>query len=329
MSGVKADKRLSREFSSATRVSVLKSTAEAPAVFQTWVDRTEIEFQSRNLNGYLTGDISSTFSAPEPKFQWMVEMITVEIAPEDEGAQEQGVDDFDSGDEYFSAGALGATALPMETPAGLSEQAGRNAPTEPFFPRRSRTAGATPSSIPPGSKQSVQRCSPESEGLAMANRIMLAPSVEFYYNRLDGFRKLVSERESKVRLHDDKVSDAMELFKAAISTPVETALETSIATRNIHAMWVQLQQICGPKSSNEGLAKLDKRWANLTIASDETMTVFMQRMERLARGFAAFPAGFTKTDLHRAIIVREALQSSKLWDKLEFVIHDSEERKET
>ncbi|KAJ1396907.1 hypothetical protein B484DRAFT_407183, partial [Ochromonadaceae sp. CCMP2298] len=256
---------------------------------ETWSDSTEVEFKSRNLHGYLTGSISSTFTAPEPTFQWMVEMVTVEVDTGGEDAPGQRSDAGSySSDEDFHAAELDAKEL-----------------------------------------VSIQRCSPETEDAKMSGRLMLAPNIEFYYSRLGGYRKLVSERDSKIRLHDDKVSDAMELFKAAISAPIYSVLEQVIATRDIHAMWVQLLQLCGPKSSNEGLAGLEKRWSHMEIAGDETMAVFLQRLEKLARSFTAYPVGFTKTDLHRTIIVREALKTSKLWKKLEFEIHDSERCKES
>ncbi|KAJ1415668.1 hypothetical protein B484DRAFT_467148, partial [Ochromonadaceae sp. CCMP2298] len=330
MSGGKTEKRYSRGNSASVTVNVLESTSEPGWVFQNWKVDAENEFKSQNLHGYLDNEISSAFDDPIPEFRWLLETATLEVCP---AASSPTISrsrpacdiDVETGGSGDYEGDLGAAELQMDTPmvqlSSFLEQGA--AVTEPYF-RRSKTLGHAQPARSDGYREVITRSSPETEGVVMAAQLHVAPSVEFYYSRLDAYHKQVSERGRKQRFKDEVVTEASDLLKSMLSAPVRAVLETSIASRDLSRIWREVQQLCGPRSSNEGLAELEKKWSTTTISASETMPVFLQRLLKIGRGFDAYSRGFAKTDLHYIILVREALKTSKFWKEFEFEIRDAD-----
>ncbi|KAJ1429694.1 hypothetical protein B484DRAFT_463261 [Ochromonadaceae sp. CCMP2298] len=139
----------------------------------------------------------------------------------------------------------------------------------------------------------------------MADQLTLAPSVEFYYGRLDQHIRQIDERERKIAVHDEKIDDCMSVIKSALSSAVCVTAEDLLSSRDLYSIWQGLQRLCGPRSSNTGLSALE-------------------RMDKMARSFNAYGHTFAKSEQHCAILVREALKTSKHWEKLEAEIHEAE-----
>ncbi|KAJ1421196.1 hypothetical protein B484DRAFT_465618, partial [Ochromonadaceae sp. CCMP2298] len=338
MHRAKADRKLSSEYAEAKKMSVLKSTTEAAWAFQSWKDSVENEFKTKGLHEYLEGSIASVFAEPRPEFKWVIDMLVMEIDP-DARARTSGsalprpgrvTSDDDTTDRVSDHTAT------VETPSlqrGTRPVSGAlydpSTPvTEPFVPVHSKSPSASPEQAPEGYRNVVTRSSPESEGFIMSTQMMLAPSVEFYYSRHDQHTRLVGDRERKRLLHEEKIDCAMDLIKATLSESVTITVEDLLATRDLEKIWRGVLRLCGPRSGNEGLAALEKQWAATTIKNSESMTEFLQRVDKNARGFNAYPSSFAKTEMHKIILVREALKPCKHFEKLEMEIFESDSRYE-
>ncbi|KAJ1386795.1 hypothetical protein B484DRAFT_410087 [Ochromonadaceae sp. CCMP2298] len=226
---------------------------------------------------------ASKFSDPTPKFCWVMDMVDTKFdADEDDGE------------------SLDAEELQMKSPARESakDTAKDTSVTEPFAPTpaHSKSPSAKLPETPKGYRREITRYSPETAGFEMADQLMLAPSVEFYYGSLDQHNRQFGERERKIAVHNEKIDDCMGVVKSALSPPVRITAEDLLSSRDLYRIW-------------QKLIRLDD---------------FLQRMDKLARSFKAYERAFIKSKQHCMILVREALKTSKHWEKLEAEIHEAE-----
>jgi hypothetical protein len=116
------------------------------------------------------------------------------------------------------------------------------------------------------------------------------------------------------------------VIKSALSSAVCTTAEDLLSSRDLYRIWQGLQRLCGPRSSNTGLSALEVQWSTTNIKAGEAMPDFLQRMDKMARSFSAYGPTYAKNEQYCAILVREALKTSKHWEKLEAEIHWSSMR---
>ncbi|KAJ1410907.1 hypothetical protein B484DRAFT_402800, partial [Ochromonadaceae sp. CCMP2298] len=326
MSGAKAEKKSTSEYAEAKRTNVLKSTTEPAWAFQNWRDGVETEFKTLGLEKFLQDTTASKFSDPTPKFCWVMDMVNIvaEDPPRPSTAWVDTKFDIDEDDGE----SLDAEELQMKTPAreGAKDTAKDTSVTEPFAPTpaHSKSSGAKLPETPKGYHREITRYSPETAGFEMADQLMLAPSVEFYYGRLDQHNRQVGERDRKIAVHNEKIDDCMGVVKSALSPAVRVTAEDLLSSRDLYRIWQGLIRLCGPRSSNTGLSALEVKWSTTTIKTAEAMPDFLQRMDKLARSFKAYDSAFIKSEQHCMILVREALKTSKHWEKLEAEIHEAE-----
>ncbi|KAJ1420608.1 hypothetical protein B484DRAFT_433484, partial [Ochromonadaceae sp. CCMP2298] len=176
------------------------------------------------------------------------------------------------------------------------------------------------------SKDQIIYETPDTDGFALADELRPTTSIDFYYRRVEAHIKATEARERREKTHDDKVDGAMKLLLSTLSSSVQTTLRDEIATRRLDLIWDKLATKCGPRSGNEGLAELEKDWATTSIdTAHESMTDFLQRLERAARKFDAYGPGWEKTDAHKTVLVRQALISdTKHWHDWKKEIRDAD-----
>jgi hypothetical protein len=116
----------------------------------------------------------------------------------------------------------------------------------------------------------------------------------------------------------------MGVIKSALSSAVCVTAEDLLSSRDLYCIWQGLQRLCGPRSSNTGLSALKVQWSTTNIKAGKAMPDFLQRLDKMARSFNAYGHTFAKSEQHCAILVREALKTSKHWEKLEAEIHEAE-----
>ncbi|KAJ1381477.1 hypothetical protein B484DRAFT_462045 [Ochromonadaceae sp. CCMP2298] len=271
MSGSRTDRRAAREPPANKKINVLKSATGMAWSFQTWRTDAENDFKTRDLYGYLTGAIDSKFNEDHPTFDWVMDVVTITAAPgggqargdskpvvlgfDGEDSGERGSEDGDSEEEVVFGGT--PTAAPDTTPSEHTE----TPLTEPF-PKSSKSSRAATTPTPAGFVRSVRRFSPQTSGLRMGSELMLAPTAEFYFSRLDSHKRDVEGRSKRKALLGEKIDAGMELIKSLLSAAVQHEIEDVLATRDLY----DSGPVCNPSVDRERVTKASppESWSGAT-----------------------------------------------------------------
>jgi hypothetical protein len=283
------------------RISILESSSVVPHTFASWSNDTELLFKYKNLYEFLQSPTASVFAEAEPLFSW-------ELEGEEEITEEpSAVAKKDLTREFLQAAqdqsSQNQNATPFtETGGSIAEALSRmladiDAETE----RRSGGESKTPEGGG-GARTKRTAESPDAEAFRKADKMRMAPGMEFYYWRLDAHSKLVETRERRKLQHDAKVDAAMDLLRSTLSTSVQLTFRNELASRNLFLIWDKIAQKCGPRRGTEGLGELDKEWTNMKIEAGEPMTDFTQKLERIADKFGSrFAPTLCSPTVHRRI----------------------------
>jgi hypothetical protein len=156
--------------------------------------------------------------------------------------------------------------------------------------------------------------SPEAESFVKAVSMRTAPSLDFYYKRLEAYKSDLATNERRGKEHRDKVTEAMDLLPSALSMSVRKTLKTPLATRRLDLILSTLRSKCGPRCGSEGVGELNEAWATMDVGPSESMVDFLQRLEDSADKFMAYRACWHKSGEQKVVAIRKALKSdSKNW----------------
>ncbi|KAJ1419867.1 hypothetical protein B484DRAFT_465998, partial [Ochromonadaceae sp. CCMP2298] len=317
---------------STAQVIVLESGDVMPYEFKDWVDATSTAFKTAKLYEFLTGEKSSKFSRILPKFEWELE---VEGWARDPQAETSSTSTFAFRDLRDSLGLETGNTQPYSFAQSVRETIGlgetpvkaRGDTGEEERPKKSETT----SSDRPGYKRVVTYRSPGIEDEDLAQVLILAHSREFYFARAEAFDRKRSQHERDERVFDEDVTKGMEKLMSVISPAVKELVAPAIDSRDLARIWADIYVHCGTKTGREGLAALQLQWATLNISIDprETMSAFLARMEKLARGFNAYAPRWHKDDESLMVQLRLALQADTVnWREWLFEIRDAERLRE-
>jgi hypothetical protein len=295
------ERKLQSTGRSADKVTVLMSSSVLPAVFQTWSEDTAQLFKSRNLFKFLTGETPSEFDEPKPRFRWQLETeIEAGIKTDSGGGAKKDLQrDFQGAaaqaDDTPAATTLGGS--PLITEIGV------------FASPEAETQG-----LLSGARRVTAVSSPDSDYFLMADVLQTTDSVDFYYRRAEAHIKAEESWTKREQIHDHKHDLGQDLLMSTLSFSVKRTFKDEIPTRRLDYIWAKIHEKCGPRSSTEGLAELNKSWTNFSIGPKEDMTDMMQRLERDASKFDAYGDQWLKSDVHLIVQVRAALGSDiKNW----------------
>ncbi|KAJ1394984.1 hypothetical protein B484DRAFT_472685, partial [Ochromonadaceae sp. CCMP2298] len=277
------------------------SSSVLPAVFQTWSEDTAQLFKSRNLFKFLTGETPSEFDEPKPRFRWQLETeIEAGIKTDSGGGAKKDLQREFQGaaaqvDDTPAAATLGGS--PLITEIGV------------FTSPEAETQG-----LPSGARRVTAVSSPDSDYFLMADVLQTTGSVDFYYRRAEAHIKAEESWTKREQIHDHKHNLGQDLLMSTLSTSVKRTFKDEIPTRRLDYIWAKIHEKCGPRSSTEGLAELNKSWTNFSIGPKEDMTDMLQCLEREASKFDAYGDQWLKSDVHLIVQVRVALGSDiKNW----------------
>ncbi|KAJ1380390.1 hypothetical protein B484DRAFT_440958, partial [Ochromonadaceae sp. CCMP2298] len=102
-----------------------------------------------------------------------------------------------------------------------------------------------------------------------------------------------------------------DLLTSTLSASVRRTFKVELSTRRLYTIWQKICEKCGPRCGTEGLSELDKKWTATTMLQGEDMMELLQRIDDTADAFEVYGTGWEKTDLHKIVLVRQALVSSK------------------
>ncbi|KAJ1392478.1 hypothetical protein B484DRAFT_408465 [Ochromonadaceae sp. CCMP2298] len=248
-------------------INMLESTSVLPHAFASWSNDTQLLFKYKNLFVFLQSSAASVFAEAEPLFGcW--ELEGEEEIPEEPttGAKKDLTREFLQAAQDQSSQNQNATPF-TETGGSIAEALSRmladiDAETE----RRSGGEGKMPED---GGGTRMRRTaeSPDAETFRKAGKMRVAPSVDFYYRRLDAHSKIVETQEKRLLLHDAKVDAAMNLLRSTLSYSVQLTFRNELASRNLYLIWDKIAKKCRPRKGTEGLGELDKERTNMNSCS--------------------------------------------------------------
>jgi hypothetical protein len=284
--------------------SVLQSSAVLPWQFKEWEDSVENRFRSKGLWEFLSGEkVSEFYNVERPKFGWVLE---TEVMIRDPSSDVGSIHD--------------AMAAEIDS--------GDTAPYSHDYDIESSPPAKRSSDARPGYTKKIMRGSPDVRDEELSHILRCAKSEDFYYQRLESYKRDVAKHEKDARIHESDVNKAMDLLLASLSDPVQELLQEFIASRDLSMVWQKLHEYCGPRSGEEGLAALDLYWAGIKMGTTELMTEFLLRIDRTAKSFEAYGPTWKKTEQHKRVLVRNALVGHRLWPEWSYEIRETDKAKE-
>ncbi|KAJ1418832.1 hypothetical protein B484DRAFT_466276, partial [Ochromonadaceae sp. CCMP2298] len=310
---------------SAAQVIVLESGDVMPWAFKEWVDATSTMFISAKLYEFLTGEKQSEFGRVLPKFEWELEIEgwardpqadTSSFAPNRDLRASMGAET--GGTIPYGASLLAGMRETMGM--GDTPQKGTDETSDGDKGKKSERASERP-----GYVRVVSFRSPGVEDEDLAQVLSTAHTREFYFARQDAFDRKKSQHERDERTWDEDVTRGMGLLMTVISPAVKALVAPAIDSRDLARIWSDIHIHCGTKTGQEGLAALQLSWAKLDKGPGEAMSVFLARMEKLARAFDAYSRRWAQDDESMMVQLRLALQSDTAnWREWLFEIRDAE-----
>jgi hypothetical protein len=85
----------------------------------------------------------------------------------------------------------------------------------------------------PGYAKRTLRDSPDVRDCDLSLILRCAKSEEFYYHRLDAYKRDLANHEREVRLHKVEVDKTMDIFLSMLSESMQEKLQKYIASRDL------------------------------------------------------------------------------------------------
>jgi hypothetical protein len=283
---------------------VLKSCSLSPMLYKEWEDGTFAKFRIQDQDDLLTGRTPSRFQPARPCFGWEVE---VEVRVRESGTSARKPHGLDlrgeiGAEQGFSRPRSYTDTEPHTQP--YSYVAGEDGDLE-----ASPMKGPEPAQV--REKVARERRSPGIDAEFLDDEMLLARTEEFYYARLSEFKKDFQNWERAKKEHREEVSKGLATLTKSLSSTLQHQFNAVIETRDIAAIWRLVKRAAGPKDGSDGLTDLQYRFVTCNIEPGEEAEAFITRLERLARGFAAYGPQWVKTGEHLRIQVRIALMADK------------------